>query len=184
MSATTIATTTSSSGVPYRRPSSRTSRRRPRGLGRGRHGAPHETQNRVRGWVGPLGGATEGAIGDIDEQHAEHVDNGFHDLDQRQPGGDRQAAQHERARDADHDHATPQLRRHEEVREQEREQEHVVERERALDQVDRRPLAGGAAGQRDPRRDRHGEHEPADAPDRSLAAPGRTAGRKQAQLDA
>ena len=71
------------------------------------------------GWVGLVGGATEGAVGDIEDQGAEHVDDGFHALDERDSGGDQQdRTEQERTGDADDDHAASQLRRHEEVREQ------------------------------------------------------------------
>ena len=52
-------------------------------------GAPDEPQHPVGGWVGLVDGATEGAVGDIEEQGAEHVDDGFHALDERDSGGDR-----------------------------------------------------------------------------------------------
>ena len=145
---------------------------------RDRDGAPDEPQHRVRGWVGLLRGATESAIGDIEEQGAERVDDGFHALDQRYSGGDCNGAEHERAGDADDDHAAAQLRRHEEVREQEREEEHVVERERALDQVNRRPFADRAARQRDSDRHCESKQQPADAPEDRLPTPGLPAGRE------
>ena len=71
---------------------------------RDRDGAQDEPQHRVRGWIGLLGGATEGAVGDIEEQGAEHVDDGFHALDQRHSGGDCDGAEQERTGDADDDH--------------------------------------------------------------------------------
>lgn len=49
-------------------------------------------------------GAPQGAIGDVEEQDPERVDDGFHALDQRHARGDRDASQHERAGDPDHDH--------------------------------------------------------------------------------
>ena len=115
-----------------------------------------------------VGGAAERAIGDIEEQDAEDVHDGFDALDQRTPAAIATA----RSTSAP---AMPMTttrprspRRHEEVREQEREQEHVVERERALDQVDRHPLACGAAAHCDRRRDRAGQQQPADAPEDRL----------------
>jgi hypothetical protein len=134
-------------------------------LRRGRDGASDEAQSRVRGRVGRLVGAPQRAIRDVEEQDAERVDDGLNALDQRQPGGDRHAAEDERAGDADDDDPASQLRRHEEVGEQEREEEDVVERERALDQIDGRPLAGWAARQCDSRRNRAGKEQPADAPE-------------------
>src|SRR5918994_2450380 len=139
-------------------------------VGRDRDGTTDKTEDGGRGGVGLLRRATEDAIGDIEEQDAECLDDGFHTPDQRYPGDDRHAAEQQRAGDANEDDAASQLGRHEEVGKQKREQEHVVERERALDQVDRRPLAGGTARQRDSRRDRYGEDEPAGAPGDRLAA--------------
>ena len=65
-----------------------------------------------------LGGAAEGAVGDIEEQGTEHVDDGFDALDQRHSGGDCDGAKQERAGDADEDDAAAQLGRNEEVGEQ------------------------------------------------------------------
>jgi hypothetical protein len=147
-------------------------------------GSPDEAQHGIGGRVGLLGGPAEGAIRDVEEQHAERVDHRLDALDQGQSGGDRHAAQQQSARDADDDYAASQLRRHREVGEQQREQEDVVERERPFDQVDRRPLAGRAGGEADRRRDRHGEQEPTGGPGRCLAAARFAAWREQACLGA
>jgi hypothetical protein len=145
-------------------------------------GSPHEAQDGVRSRIGLVSQAAERPVGDVEQQHAEHVDDPFDGLDEREPAHDRHATEHEGATDADDDDRVAGLRGHCEVREQEREEKDVVKRQRALDQVHGRPLACRPTRQRDPRRDRGGEQNPADAPRDRFASARLPARREQEEL--
>ena len=149
---------------------------------RGRDRAADEAQHEVPVRVGRLGGAAEGAVRDVQQQHAEPVDDDLEAIEQRHPDRDRDRAQHQRAGDADRDHTAAQLRRDREVPEQQREQEDVVERERALDQVHGGPLACRPARDGDAAGDDERERQPPDAPDDRLPPARCAAAGEQPQL--
>ena len=105
MSARTIEMTTSRSGVPWRPPFSRTNSRVPRNSSVVGMTRRTTSQRTVVGGVGRLSPAAQRAVRDVQEQPTEGEDDRLDGLDQSKPRDDRHASQHERADDADRDHA-------------------------------------------------------------------------------
>ena len=92
-------------------------------------------QRRIRLEVGLLPGGQPHLDAGEDQERAEHVQDPVELRDQPGADQDHDGAQHERAEDAEHQHALLVLRRHREVREHQQEHEDVVDRQRLLDQV-------------------------------------------------
>jgi hypothetical protein len=118
-----------------------------------------------------------------DEERAEQIQDPVELRDQPGAHQDHDRAQHERAEDADHQHALLELRGHRKVGEHHQEHEDVVDRERFFHQVAgdelerlglgelaRRGIGAGAAQiPPEPAHEDERHHHPDQRPDRSLA---------------
>jgi len=92
-------------------------------------------ERRIRLQVGLVPGGDPHLDAGEDEESAEDVEDPVELRDQPGADQDHDGAQHERAHDAEHQHALLVGGRHREVREHEQEHEDVVDRERLFDQV-------------------------------------------------